>query len=141
MYNSFINEIKDDIVERLEGMTGQEHYLCDLGFTITLDENNAGSWGLPTDDVVRQLIAEHKIFKNVWDELKFSLGNEFVADLNPFADADKCHIVLMIELYRMIFDFAVQDMDEWNGEITITEEFIENVKDKMDATNYDFLIN
>lgn len=70
--------------------------------------------------------------------MKFNFGSEFVAGLNPFDDPERVHVVMMIELYQMIFNLAVQDFDEWNDEIVIDSDFIDRVRVALADVDLDF---
>ena len=132
MNNGFIDDCKKDIMDRLEDYKDTEHYLCDIGFMLTEGENVNGSWYCNSSMAESELFNNHEVFGYIWNECKFQFGPDFMGDLNPFDDAERVHVVLMIELYRMLFDMAVSDFDEWNDLVTIDDDFIERVREALD---------
>lgn len=138
MKNEFIENIKTNIIDRLYNYEDTKHYLCDVGLLLTESENCNGSWYCNSWKAKQELKENYEIFSFVWDEMKFNFGSEFVADLNPFKDPEHVHVVMMIELYQMIFDLAVQDFDEWNEEIVIDSDFIDRVRVALANVYLDF---
>ena len=128
-----LEEIKKDIIERLNGRIGQKHYLCDLGMILTESENANGSW------YCSEYKAEQEIKKNFelcGDFVKWHkdiFGDEFT--YNPFLETEKFHCSTMIFAYENVFNQAVSDHKKWNEKIEITEKFIEYIKEHLKDVN------
>ena len=124
-----LEEIKKDIIERLNERIGQEHYLCELGMILTENENANGSW------YCSEYKAEQEIKKNFelcgdfvkWHKDNF--GDEFT--YNPFLETENFHCCMMICAYENVFNQAVSDHKKWNEEIEINDKFIEYVADHL----------
>lgn len=138
MAANFIEECKKDIIDRLEDLETQDFYLCDIGFELTMDENNTGSWYCNSYKAKEELFENMEVFSRVWNELSWNIGPDFAAELNPFEDPEKTHVILMINLYEMIFNQAVSDFPEWNEMITIDSEFISRVSEAMKVVSLDY---
>ena len=132
MKNMWFEEIKADIIDRLSEREGEKIYLCDIGFELTISENNTGSWYCSTHKA-RQEIGEH------WEE--FGRIAEYMHDnwgdkTNPMLETELFHARAMVTLYEATFSAAVGSFEEWNDQIEITAKFIERVRESL--TGLDF---
>jgi hypothetical protein len=128
----WFEEIKSDIIDRLGEREGEEICLCDIGFELTISENNTGSWYCSTYKA-RQEIGEH------WEE--FGRIAEYMRDnledkTNPMLETELFHVRAMITLYEVTFSAAVGGFKEWNDHVEITAEFIERVRESLTELNF-----
>ena len=135
MKNAWFEEIKSDIIARLHGLEDEEHYLCDVGFELTIDENNTGSWYCSTYKA-RQEIAEH--FDEFGAVAEYMRDN-FEYNVNPLLDSEKFHCCAMINIYEAAFNCAVSGRDDWNDEIEITPELIAEIEAELNNVHFNDL--
>lgn len=133
MKNAWIEEIKKDIITRLEDMIGTEICLCDLGFQLTECENATGSWYCSTYKA-REEIAEHIEEYGLIAEYQ---RENFDIMINPLLESEKFHCSAMITLYEALFNSAVSDFEEWDEDIEVTPEFIERVKESLSDVSFE----
>lgn len=129
----WFESIKEDIVSRLEDMTGEEKYLCDIGFFLTETENANGSWYCSTYKA-KEEISQH------WEE--FGVIAEYMHDVwgcttNPLLESERFHCQAMNCLYEQAFNCAVCYFEEWNEQIAIDDELIERVKTALENVGFD----
>lgn len=129
----WFESIKSDIISRLEDMTGEEKYLCDIGFSLTESENVNGSW------YCSSYKAKEEIFQ-YWEEfgvIAEYMNSEWECNTNPMLESEKFHCQAMICLYEQAFNHAVCDFEEWNEQVTIDDDFIQRVKDALENAYFD----
>lgn len=129
----WFDDIKSDIISRLEEMEGEEKYLCDIGFSLTESENYNGSW------YCNAYHAKEEIFSH-WEEMGdiFEyMHDNWECNTNPFLESEKFHCQAMICLYEQVFNYAVCRFEEWDEQITIDDEFIQRVKDALEDVYFD----
>ena len=129
---NLLNEIKSDIIDRLNERIGNDYYLCDLGMELTEGENSNGSWFCNTYK------AKEHLKENIEtvDEFAEWYQNNFGEDgtLAKFlTEPELFHCIFMIFCVENVFNQAVSDMS--NEKIEITEEFIETVKQNLNNVN------
>lgn len=122
--NEWFNDVKIDLLSRLEEMEGEEMYLSDIGFSLTENENMDDSW------YCNSLLAKEEIKEN-WEE--FGAIAEYMHDnlgcsTNPLLEPEKFHCQAMICLYEQVFNYAVRDFEKWNEQAIIDNDLIERVK-------------
>ena len=133
MKNSvWFEDIKEDIISRLEDMTEQEQYLCDIGFFLTEYENTNGSWYCSTYKAKEEMQENWEEFGAIAEYMHDNWG----CNTNPLLESEKFHCQAMICLYEQVFNYAVCDFDEWNEEITIDADFVERVKDALENVSF-----
>ena len=126
-----LEEIKKDIIERLNERIGQEHYLCDLGMILTENENANGSWYC-SEYQAKEEIEENFDLCSDFSEWHNDIYGEYK---NPFGDPENFHCCMMICAYENVFNQAVSDHKKWNEKIEITEKFIEYIKEHLKDVN------
>lgn len=127
MKNIWFEEIKADIINRLEDLEGKSMHLCDIGFELTINENNTGSWYCSSYKA-RKEIGEH------WEEFGYIakyMRDNWEDKTNPLLDSELFHARAMIALYEATFNAVAGFFDEWNEKIEITDNFIERVQNGL----------
>lgn len=136
--SEFIKEVKREVVERLEDFIGREHYVCDIGFLLTENENNSGSWYCSShkaEEFLKKYFNEigmyHKFYR-----LNFDENDYFEIDPDDYhhsMEAFQCR--MMIFAIESCFSRAVSEIDDvdniWDDKIEITEEFVEKIKNAL----------
>lgn len=135
MKNAWFEEVKSDIIARLHGLEGGERYLCDVGFELTVNENNDGSWYCSAF-MARQEIAENM---DEFGIIAQYMHDELCIDVNPLLDSEKFHCAAMVTLYECAFNCAVCGRDDWNDEIEITPELITEIETELNNVHFNDL--
>ena len=134
MKNEWFEEIKEDIIVRLEENKGREEYVCDMGYMLTEYENCNGSWYCSAP-AARDEIGEHlEEFGAIAEYMKYSLGIE----TNPLLESETFHCQALITVYETTFAYAAGDID-YDGQTEITAEFIEAIREKLKTINFEAL--
>lgn len=129
----WFEEIKADIIDRLEELKGETEYLCDIGFKLTENENANGSWYCSTHEARNEIADHFEEYGAIAEYMKYNLCIE----TNPLLDSEKFHCQAMITLYDQAFNYAVCNFEEWNDQIEITPEFIDRVKAELSAVTFE----
>lgn len=132
---AWFEDIKENIINRLEELEGNEYYVSDIGFTLTETENANGSWYCSAWKA-EQEVAEH--FRQ-YDAIAEYMRDEFEDRTNPLLETELFHCKAMICLYEQAFNCAVCDMPEWNDQITVDAAFIDRVKEALQPVQFDDL--
>ena len=128
---NFLESVKSDIIRRLEGIEGESMYLCDIGFELTMNENNTGSWYCSEFDAKNEIMENFELFGEAAEYMR----DNFEDTTNPLLDTELFHVKAMIAIYESTFNAAVFDFDEWNEEIEIDDDFIERVREALESVN------
>lgn len=127
----FLENVKADILYRLEQMEGETEYLCDIGFKLTESENCTGSWYCSNYKATKEIKENFDIFGEAADYMRDNWGDT----TNPLLDTELFHVKAMIAIYENTFNTAVSGFDEWNDAIEINEKFIQRVKEALEEVN------
>ena len=80
------NAIKDDILSRLnEWNEDKQVYLSDIGFELTLDENNTGAWIIGHYASLRYMVANAGLIGDIVE----SMDEEIRPGCDPFVEPEK----------------------------------------------------
>lgn len=129
--NSFLENVKADILDRLEQMEGETEYLCDIGFKLTESENCTGSWYCSSYKAAEEVKENFDIFGKAAEYMR----DNWEDTTSPLLDAEIFHVKAMIAIYENTFNAAVSGFDEWNNAIEINMEFIQRVKEALEDVN------
>lgn len=124
----FLENVKSDILYRLEQMEGETEYLCDIGFKLTETENCNGSWYCSSYKATEEVKSNFDIFGKAAEYMR----DNWCDTTNPFLETELFHVKAMICIYENTFNAAVSSFDEWNDEIEINEEFVQRVKEAFE---------
>lgn len=134
--SKIVENIKEFIVEQLEGREGNEYYLCDIGMTLSESENADGSWYCSAYQAKREIIDNWDFCGSFYEYYKDNFGDTNGLQ-NPFENEEGFHCAMMIFAVNNAFNYAVDnsqnycDYEKWNEEIEITEEFILEIKEAL----------
>lgn len=129
MTNEFFNYVKDEAKDRLNNYIGNSVYLCDLGMTLTEEENVDGTWSY-------SVYKDSKNIKKYWDDCgdfveyyKDNFGED--CKWNPFSEPEKFFCSVMIEAISILVGQSICNNEEfrnfWNNEIKITEDVVNKI--------------
>lgn len=127
----FLENVKSDILYRLEQMEGETEYLCDIGFKLTKEENFDGSWYRNRYQAVEEVKENFDIFVEAAEYMR----DNWCDTTNPFLETEFFHVKAMICIYENTFNAAISDFDEWNSTVEINEEFIHRVEEALEDAN------
>ncbi len=123
---AFIDYCRDWLDENLPLWDGTEITACDLAYEITEVENKDGL--VDSNAEALQLIKEY------WDECAdfydyciFSFGDEFASSLNVFKEPIKFITIMFIEGINSLLGQCHTLEDNWNDEIELTQDIIDNI--------------
>ena len=126
----FEDFIKDILKERLKDYKGQTHYLGDIGYKLTENENMTGSWYCSAYD------AEEDIKTYINEFFKFT---KWYADRYGYTDdisignAEVAHLIFIIESVRIMFDGVAAELSYTSDDkVTLDDEFISQVNEGLD---------
>ena len=127
--NNLKNEIKEFILDELEGNEGREIYGCDLSWEITMEINNNGSVHCST------YLAKEWIKENfdLCGDLFNELASEYGTVANPFENPETFQVQCYIELVKRIVDECELVKDNWNESITLDKETLQTLKNQIES--------
>lgn len=124
------NFVIDAMIDELNEMEGREVYGADLGYEIFNVASRNGSYTCDAQEAENFIKENYSEIGDVVEDIKFSLGAEFIP--NPFTEAEKFQVVIMLEMSN---DFCAQCpfIDEnWNNEIELTKENIKLIISQLE---------
>lgn len=129
MKNAWFEDIKANLIERLEEREGETSYTCDIGYMLTENENANGSWYCSAYKAREEVFGHHE---------EFGAITEYMADnleitTNCLLEPELFHCQAMITLYEQLFLVAADDID---GETEITPEFIAQIQKNLEAIDF-----
>jgi hypothetical protein len=127
--NNLKNEIKEFILDELEGYEDREIYGSDLSWEITMDIDNTGSVNC------NAYLAKEWIKENfdLCGDLFNELENEYGMLTNPFESPERFQVQCYIALVHRIIDKCEIVQDNWNKSITFDKETLQTLKDQIES--------
>lgn len=130
MKNAWFENIKADLIERLEEREGETAWICDIGHMLTESENVNGSWYCSTFKAREEVFQNYEEFGAIAEYM----AREFEITTNPLLQPELFHVEAMITLYDQLFLVGVDDTD---GETEITPEFIAQIRENLETIDFD----
>jgi hypothetical protein len=130
MKNEWFENIKADMLERLEEREGETAWVCDIGFMLTECENATGSWYCSTYKAREEVFSNYEEFGAVAEYM----AKELEITTNPLLEPELFHVQAMITLYDRLFLVGANDTD---GETEITPEFIDQIRNNLETIDFD----
>jgi hypothetical protein len=124
-------EIKKDLIEKLNEYEGQRVYACDLAYTLFESYNIDGSVTYSTYDAKEWIKKYFNELGEVVEEIKFNLGSEFIP--NIFEEPERFMVVIYLEVGASLLSQCKFIDDNWNNEIELTDENIEIIKKELES--------
>lgn len=125
---SYVEYVKDFIVDNLPEYEGKEVYACDLAYTITEGINADGSATYSRQKAVDYI---KEWFDEAAEVYQYQVENYGQASQNPFENPEAWMVCMIIEGVSAIFSQCTVIDDNWNNEIELTEEIIKTILEEV----------
>lgn len=131
---NFVRFCKDKIIDELSKYEGQQHYACDLGYTLTEDINANGTFTYSTE-LAKEYIKEWwEDASDYWEYEKTNFGENFH---NPFENPEGYTVAMVIEGVNLLLSQCKFIDEKWNEEIELTEENIQTITEQVEELDED----
>lgn len=131
--------MKNDIIERikdkLRDYEGVEVYSCDLAYTLFEGENMDGTATYNSYDAKEWVKTYFDEIGDVWEELNFQFGGDFMKDKNPFENPEQFMVVIILESASYLLGQCKYISDRWNDKIEIDKRNIRTISYQLDQLN------
>lgn len=124
-------EIIDRIIDKLYDYEGETVYSCDLAYTLFESENMDGSFTYSSYDAKEWIKKYFDDIGEVWEELEFEFGSDFLKDYNLFNNPEKFMVLIILESASYILGQCEFLENNWNNEITLNKENIEKIEKQL----------
>ena len=144
MSKEFVDLVKQEVKERLPNWLGQYHYPCDLGYTLTENENSNGSWFCSRHEArefIKNFFEDFEEYQG-WYRCNFGEPEWFEFEPDDYHhDVESVQCRMMInavnQCYGAAFNIAYDNSDKsrrdiWNENIEIDQAFIDNITNALD---------
>lgn len=125
---SYVEYVKDFIVDNLPEYEGKEVYACDLAYTITEGINADGSATYSRQKAVDYI---KEWFDEAAEVYQYQVENYGQASQNPFENPEAWMVCMIIEGVSAVFSQCTVIDDNWNNEIELTEEIIKTILEEV----------
>lgn len=127
--------MKRDIIERiinkLYDYEGEKIYSCDLAYKLFEGENIDGTFTYNTYKAKEWIKNNFDDIGEVWEELKFQFGDDFLSNYNLFDNPEKFMALIIIEASSYIISKCKFIDDKWNDEITLNKKTIATLEKQL----------
>lgn len=130
----FVENAITGVMYKLDNLEGTTHYGCDLGYTLTEEENMNGCWYMynSLENVLNDVSDYLEIYMDIASDWKWTTGET----VDFFSDPVKAHCLLMMHSYHIVFTqifdkalgLGLIDNDYWQDKIEVNAEFIEAMR-------------
>ena len=131
--STFITDLKNTISDRLNDYEGTNIYMSELSYTLFQCENTSGSVLCNTYKTKEFIKANFDLFGDLVTHVKDNMDML----LNPFAEPEKAHVILMLEASSQILSKLKTVDKNWNEELELTPKLIEKLKKELDSLELD----
>jgi len=131
--STFTQDLKNQIIDRLNDYSGGTYYACDLSSTLFEGENVNGSVLCNTYQT-KEFIKEN--FDLFGDLVQYCKDNMDFA-LNPFQEPEKAHVWLLLEASQYILSKLPTIDKNWNENIELTPKMIKKLTKELNALSID----
>lgn len=132
--NDTIEQIKTDIISRLNDYKGGNYYGCYLAYTLFEGENANGSVFCNTYKTKEYIKDNFDLFG---DFLEHWIANTGGTELNPFLEPEKCHVIFLLEAAQSILSQCDFIDRNWNSKFELTETAIECISEEVNKFSGD----
>lgn len=119
------------IIDKLYDYEGRKVYSCDLGYTIFEGENVDGSFTYNSYEAKEWIKNNFDDIGEVWEELTFQFGGDFMKDYNLFDNPEKFMVLIILESASYLLSRCKLIDDNWNNEITLTKKNIKTLVNQL----------
>lgn len=124
-------DIIERIIDKLYDYEGTEIYACDLGYKLFEGENSDGTFTYSTYEAKQWIKENFDDIGEVWKELQFQFGGDFLKDYNMFDNPEKFMVLIILESASYLISKCKLIEDNWNDEITLDKKTIETLKEQI----------
>lgn len=137
MNKNFIPAIKSKIIKELENRIGGRYNIYDLGWELTIKENNS-SWFAesknPRKESLDSLSRNIEEYASFCDYAALNYGdNPYLSNEDEKHSPEVVITQMMISAVECMFNSVVDFPDDENDRIEITEDFIDKIKRKLNT--------
>lgn len=130
---NIIDEIKQDIIDRLKDYKGGNYYGCDLAYNLFEGENANGTVFCNTWKTKEYIKDNFDLFGDFLEHWKMQTDEM----LNPFSEPEKCHVIFLLEAAQAILSKCELVDENWNNSIELSEENIVTLTEQVNAFSGD----
>lgn len=124
-------DIIERIIDKLYDYEGTEVYACDLGYKLFEGENIDGTFTYSSYEAKQWVKENFDDIGEVWEELQFQFGGDFLKDYNMFDNPEKFMVLIILESASYLIGKCKLIEDNWNDEITLDKKTIETLKEQL----------
>lgn len=132
--NKIKNEVIKYLINKLENKSGLTEYGCDLAYKLLERENINGKIFYNSNIATKWVQNNFGNLYEILEEIKFQYGSEYLSNivLNVFENTDTFITCIYIEVASYVLGQCEFLQDNWNEEITLTEENINIIKEQLE---------
>lgn len=127
--------MKKDIINRIIGKLydyeDKKIYSCDLAYKLFEGENIDGSFTYNSFEAKEWIKQNFDDIGEVWEELKFQFGDDFLSNYNLFDNPEKFMVLIIIEVASYIISRCKFIDDNWDKEITLNKKTIKTIEKQL----------
>lgn len=132
MERTLLTEVRDYLIESLEGREDIICYSCDLASTLTEDINRDGDVECDTHRTIEKIREYWYEYSSVYEYTRDNWGIE----VNPFKEPDKFDVIAYIAIAEELL-YRCKYIDEnWDEEITLTKSIIKKIKRQLNTVAF-----
>lgn len=124
-------DIINRIIDKLYDYEDTEVYGADLAYTLFESENIDGTFTYNTYEAKEWIKQNFDEIGEVWEELKFQFGSEYLMDFNPFDNPEKFMVLVILESASYILGQCKTVQNNWDNEMTLTKENIKKIEKEL----------
>ena len=123
---TFTKEIKEEILDRLDGLCDETYYICDLGYELSMTENINGSWYCSAYEAKEAL---KRNFDEMFKYIEYERDN--FGEVSKIENPETFQCRMYINAVNVLFNSLPFVDDNWNKQIQITGEIIQLLKKEV----------
>jgi hypothetical protein len=124
---TFVNDLKATIINKLNDYSGNSYYACDLAYTLFEGENANGSVLCNTYQTKEFIKANFDLFGDLVNHVQSCMDMQ----LNPFNEPEKAHVILLLESCSAVLSRLPFIDDNWNEQIELNAENIATIVQQL----------
>lgn len=124
-------EIINMIIDKLYDYEGGEIYSCDLAYTLFEAENIDGTMTYSSWSAKEWIKNNFDDIGEVWEELKFQFGDDYVKDINIFDEPEKFMVIVVLESASYLLSRCKTINENWNDKIKLNKTNIKKIEKEL----------